>query len=637
MRKKLIQRRLLARLLAPLVRGSAMTAMAAITTLVGSGVITQTAYASPSADQTPAATPATKTTKAVSSGVADLASRRQALNDLLHEQWERMLKHNPEFASIIGDKRYNDQLRDYSLAAVDAENQAAAAFLKRLQAIDSQGFSEQEKLNKELMLRELKETVEAVRFKEWEMPVLQNGGLHLDAAELVASLSFTSVKDYEDYLARLKQLPRAFDQVSELMRQGVKDKLTPPQFLLGKIARQCDDIAALPLDASPFTQPLKAFPADFTEADKQRLSSAINDAVKQLVVPTYQKFAQFVRKDYEPYGRKHEGIWSLPDGVARYQFHVKASTTTNMSAEAIHQLGLREVKRIEADMLGVAKKLGFADLKSFNEANLKNPQLHPKSRQEILDLYTKYTDQMYAKLPQLFGRLPKAKVLVMPVKEFSEKEAAGASYNQGTPDGSRPGHIMVNTGDYENRLTLSIETTTLHEGVPGHHMQISIAQELPDLPPFRQQGGYTAYVEGWALYAERLGEELGFYQDPYSYYGHLQDEMLRAIRLVVDTGLHYKKWNRQQVVDFFHDHSGTEEVEVQSETDRYIVWPGQALGYKIGQLKILELRAYAMKQLGKRFDIRAFHDEVLGAGALPMDVLEQRIHDWVKTQAKLPG
>lgn len=565
---------------------------------------------------------------------ADLAGRRQALADLLSEQWEYTLKKSPEFASIIGDKRYNDKLSDYSPAAFEADLLAQTAFLKRLQAIDSNGFSEQEKLNKELMLRQLKNTVDGARFKEWEMPVLQNGGLHLEAAELVASLSFVTVKDYEDYLARLKQLPRAFDQVSALMRNGVKDKLMPPKFLLGKIARQCDDIAGLSLDASPFTQPLKAFPADFSEDDKRRLSSAINEAVAQSVVPAYQKFAQFVRKDYEPYGRKDDGIWSLPNGVARYQFHVKTSTTTDMTAEAIHQLGLREVKRIENEMLGVAHKLGFADLKSFNEANAKNPQLHPKSRQEILDLYTKYTDQMYAKLPQLFGRLPKAKVVVMPVKEFSEKEAAGASYNQGTPDGSRPGHIMVNTGDYENRLTLSIETTTLHEGVPGHHMQISIAQELPDLPPFRQQGGYTAYVEGWALYAERLGEELGFYQDPYSYYGHLQDEMLRAIRLVVDTGLHYKKWKRQQVVDFFHNHSGTEEVEVQSETDRYIVWPGQALGYKIGQLKILELRAYAMKALGKRFDIRAFHDEVLGAGALPMDVLEQRIHAWVHLQSK---
>ena len=559
--------------------------------------------------------------------------RRAALNSLLAEQWEYKLRANPEFASMLGDKRYNDKLSDFSQAAIDADQKADLNYLKRFSAIDSKGFSVQEKLNKDLMVQQLKSSVAGVRFKDWQMPVLQNSGIHLNTPELVAMLSFVSVKDYDDYVARLNALPKAFDETIIQMHNGVKNKLMPPQFLLEKIARQCDDIAALKLDSSPFTQPLKKFPADFSDADKQRLSLAIQLAVEQKVVPTYQKFAKFVREEYVPHGRKEVGLWSLPDGAARYKFRAKESTTTDLAPEYIHQLGLREVKRIEDQMLAVAKKLGYADLKSFNAMVLTNPDLHPKSRQEILDLYIKYTDQMYAKLPQLFGRLPKAKVTIMPVEEFSEKEAAGASYNQGAADGSRPGHVMVNTGDFANRATMSIETTALHEGVPGHHMQISIAQELPELPAFRAQSGYNAFAEGWALYSERLGEELGFYQNPYSYYGHLQDEMLRAIRLVVDTGLHYKKWNRQQVVDFFHDHSGIEEVEVQSETDRYIVWPGQALGYKIGQLKIIELREYATKKLGKKFDIRAFHDEVLGAGSLPLDVLEQRIHAWVKAQS----
>ena len=568
----------------------------------------------------------------VSTGAASLDARRAALTALLTEQWEHKLRVSPEFASMLGDKRYNDRLSDFSQAAIDAEHRADLDFLKRFQAIDSKGFGVQEKLNKDLMVQQLKQEVAAVRFKEWQMPVLQNSGIHLQAPEMVAMLSFVSVKDYEDYLARLKALPHAFEQTTAQMQNGIKNKLMPPQFLLEKIARQCDEIAAMKLDDSPFTQPLKKFPADFSAADQQRLRSAIQDAVTQQVIPAYQTFAGFVRRDYAPHGRKDVGIWSLPDGAELYKHRVKASTTTDLTPESIHQLGLREVARIEGQMLAVAKKLGYADLKSFNAMVLKNPDLHPKSRQEILDLYTKYTEQMYTRLPQLFGRLPKAKVTVMPVEEFREKEAAGASYNHGTPDGSRPGHVMVNTGDFADRATLSIETTALHEGVPGHHMQISIAQELTDLPPFRAQGGYNAYVEGWALYSERLGEELGFYQDPYSYYGHLQDEMLRAIRLVVDTGLHYKKWKRQQVVDFFHDHSGIEEVDVQSETDRYIVWPGQALGYKIGQLKIIALRDYATKKLGTKFDLRAFHDEVLGAGALPLDVLEQRIHAWVKSQ-----
>ena len=261
-----------------------------------------------------------------------------------------------------------------------------------------------------------------------------------------------------------------------------------------------------------------------------------------------------------------------------------------------------------------------------------DPKLHAQSRQQLLDLYRKYIDQMSPKLPELFGRLPKAKLEVLPVEEFREKDAASASYQSPAQDGSRPGHVMVNTGDFAKRTLLDIETTAYHEGVPGHHMQIAIAQELPELPPFRQNEYFTAYTEGWALYSERLGKEVGFYQDPYSYYGHLQDDMLRAVRLVVDTGLHYKHWSRQQVVDYFHAHSGEDEVSVQSETDRYIAWPGQALGYKIGQLQILKLRQYAKEQLGDKFDIRAFHDEVLGAGALPMDVLEKRIHAWVASQ-----
>jgi uncharacterized protein (DUF885 family) len=289
------------------------------------------------------------------------------------------------------------------------------------------------------------------------------------------------------------------------------------------------------------------------------------------------------------------------------------------------------VARIEGEMLQIAKKLGFNDLASFNKAVAENPELKPKSGQQVLDLYTKYIDQMYAKLPQLFGRLPKAKLEVLPVPEFRAKGASAASYETGSPDGARPGRVYVNTSDVTSRSLLPTESTAYHEGAPGHHMQLSIQQELTDLPPFRQQGGTTAFVEGWALYSERLGKEVGFYQDPYSDYGRLNDEMLRAIRLVVDTGLHHKRWTRDQVVQFFRDHSAIDEVEIQSETDRYIVWPGQALAYKIGQLKILELRERAQRELGAKFDIRAFHDVVLGSGALPMDELVKSIDAWIAT------
>ncbi|MBV7538069.1 DUF885 family protein [Duganella sp. sic0402] len=564
----------------------------------------------------------------------DLEARRAALNSLLKEQWDYTMRTSPEWASLIGDKRFNDKWSDFSQAGIEADIKASGEFLKRFEAVDTTGFPLQEQLNRELMLRQLRQNVDGARFKDWEMPLAQNSGVHIDTPMIISALSFETVKDYEDYIKRLRALPKLFEQTRVQMANGVRDKLMPPQFLIPKIVKQCEDVAAMKPADSPYAEPLKKFPKAFSAADKARLSKEILAAVKNDVAPAYKKLAVYTKTHYLPYGRKDVGMWSLPDGAARYTFKARSSTTTEMTPEAIHQLGLSEVARIEAQMLETAKKLGYNDLKTFNKALADKPELHPKSRQEIIDLYQKYTDQMYLQLPAQFGVLPKGKVEITQVEQFREKGASAAAYMPGSPDGKRPGRVMVNTGDFANRSTISIETTALHEGVPGHHMQLTIAQEIQGLPDFRQQGNYTAYAEGWALYSERLGEELGFFKDPYSYYGHLQDEMLRAIRLVVDTGLHYKQWSRQQVVDFFHDHSGIEEVDVQSETDRYIVWPGQALGYKIGQLKILELRDYARTELGERFDIRAFHDQVLGAGALPMDVLETHIKEWVAGQKK---
>jgi len=562
----------------------------------------------------------------------DLAGRRAALDSLIKEQWEYTMRTSPEWASLMGDKRFNDRWSDFSQAGIDADIRASAEFLKRFEAIDTAGFPLQEQLNRELMLRQLRQTIDGARFKDWEMPLAQNSGIHVDGPMIISALNFETVKDYEDYIKRLHALPKLFEQTRVQMDKGVQDKLMPPQFLIPKIVKQCEDVAAMKPADSPYAEPLKKFPKEFSAADKARLSKEILAAVQKDVAPAYKKLAVYTKTKYLPHGRKDVGMWSLPDGAARYAFKARSSTTTDMSPEEIHQLGLSEVARIEGQMLATAQKLGYQDLKSFNKAVADNPALHPKSRQQIIDLYQQYTDQMYTQLSNQFGVLPKGKVEIKPVEEFREKGASAAAYMPGSPDGKRPGRVMVNTGDFEHRSIIDIETTALHEGVPGHHMQLTIAQEIEALPTFRQQGNYTAYAEGWALYSERLGEELGFYKDPYSYYGHLQDEMLRAIRLVVDTGLHYKQWNRQQVVDFFHDHSGIEEVEVQSETDRYIVWPGQALGYKIGQLKILALRDYARKELGTGFDIRQFHDQVLGAGALPMDVLETHIKDWVAAE-----
>jgi uncharacterized protein (DUF885 family) len=561
-----------------------------------------------------------------------LESRRKALNDLLAEQWEYTLSTNPEFASILGDKRWNDKSSDNSLAAIAKDLAKTAEYLKRFEAIDTTGFPEQEQLNKTLMVRQLKEGLEGARFKSWEMPVAQNYGIQIQAPQLVSYLPFDTVKDYEDYVTRLNDFPKQMEDTMDHMRHGMADGLMPPRFLLEKVVPQAETIAQADPEKSPFAQCLAKFPKTISAEDQKRIHDAVVAAIKDSVAPEYVKFGKFVKDEYAPKGRNDVGLWSLPDGPARYAFRIKESTTTSMTADQIHELGLREVARIEGEMEKIAKARGFAGRKAFDAALAKDPAHHAHSRQEIVDLYTKYINQMWAKLPEMFGRLPKAKIEVKPTEEFREATASGAEYNQGTPDGSRPGVVRVNTGDFEKRTIINIETTAYHEGVPGHHMQIAIAQELPTIPPFRQQGGNTAYQEGWALYSEDLGRDAGFFQDPYQLYGHYQDEMLRAIRLVVDTGLHAKKWTREQVVQFFHDHSGTDEVEVQSETDRYISWPAQALGYKVGQLAILGLREKAKKELGPRFDIRKFHDEVLGAGALPMDVLDARIDAWIASQ-----
>jgi len=569
----------------------------------------------------------------------NLDGRRQQLNKLIAEQWEYELRESPELATVIGDYRYNDRWSDISLAHVAQTKQDLQKWLARFEAVDTTGFPEQEQLNKSLMVRNLKQNLESIDLKIYEMPVDQFYGVHLQLAQFVSYIPTDSTKHFEDYLARLHQVPHLVDDLIEVLKQGERDRLMPPRFLLEKTVTQCKSIAEPAGEASAFGQPVAHFPDTVPEADRQRLHDAIIATVDNEVRPAYTRLANFLATDYAPKGRTDPGLWALPDGDARYRFRIRNQTTTNMDPEAIHQLGLREVSRIEGEQLVIAKKLGFADLAAFRASIKTNPRLFATSRQQLLDKYREYIAQMEPMLPKLFGLLPKTRVEIRPVEEFREKEAASASYQQGTPDGSRPGAVYVNTSDFEHRTLLTVESTAYHEGVPGHHMQIAIAQTLPGLPPFRQQAGYTGYIEGWALYSERLGKDVGFYQDPYSDYGRLSDEMLRAIRLVLDTGVHYKHWTRQQMIDFFHAHSTEDEPSVQAETDRYIAIPAQALAYKLGQLEILKLRDRAQAELGSKYDIRAFHDEILNGGALPLDVLDARVTAWIIAQklAKAAG
>lgn len=560
---------------------------------------------------------------------ADASQRMQALDALLAEQWQHQLETNPESATVLGDLRYNDRWSDASLAHVQSERKVTLDFLKRFEAIDASGFTDVEKVNQQLMVRQLKENLRSIDLKLYEMPLNQMDGIQVQLPSLISSIPFNSTKQYEDYLARLKAIPTVLEQSTETARQGMRDGLMPPNFVLQRVVTQIDSIATPAGESNTFAEPLKHFPDSVTVADRQRLRAAIIAAIDNEVRPAYRKLSKFVAEDYAPHGRSEPGIWQLPNGAAIYQFRIEQQTTTTQSPESIHELGLAEVKRIEAEMTGIAKSLGYKDLPSFRIALKNDPKLHSSSPEDLLNRYRGFVALMEPELPKLFGLLPKTKLEVVPFESYREKDSPSASYQQGTPDGSRPGQLYVNTGDYAHRTTMAIESTAYHEGIPGHHLQFSIAQTLPGLPPFRQQAAYIAYIEGWALYAERLGKDIGFYKDPLSDYGRLTGELLRADRLVLDTGVHYKRWTRQQMVDYFHAHSGEDEPDIQAETDRYITWPGQALAYKIGQLKILELRERAKKSLGDRFDIRAFHDQILSGGALPLDVLEARIDAWI--------
>jgi uncharacterized protein (DUF885 family) len=568
------------------------------------------------------------------SATPSVAAQSKALSSLFTQIWEDRLKHSPEFASSIGDKRYDDQLTDYSTQALNATLARGRDYIEKLSEIDTTGLTDQEKLSADLMLRQLIEEQEGAKFKEWEMPVNQFYGFHTDLAQLPERLQFDSVKDYDDYITRLKKIPNAFSQIMTNMDLGADEGRVQVRYLMEKALVQTQALANQKQEESPFALPLKKFPKTVSAAEQKRISSEMLDAISTNVLPSYKRFAGFLKAEYIPKSRKEIGATALPDGEAYYAFRIRQSTTLNKTAAEIHQIGLDEVKRDEAEMLAIVKSLGFADIRTFSAALKSNPKEHPTSAEALIDDYKGYIAGMKPRLPELFGRLPKAPLEIVPVPAYMEKDQSAAYYDNGTADGSRPGRVYVNEYNFAERSLAPVEAVSYHEGIPGHHLQISIAQELTGIPEFRKYTYYTAYTEGWGLYSERLGKDVGFYKDPYSDYGRLEADIWRAIRLVVDTGVHSQHWTRQQMVDYFHDHSAIDETNIQSEVDRYIAWPAQALGYKMGQLKILELRERAKTALGPKFDIKAFHDQVLDSGALPMDVLEQRIDAWIAVQKK---
>jgi uncharacterized protein (DUF885 family) len=558
--------------------------------------------------------------------------REKALDAVFSDYWEQRLKESPEFASTLGDKRYDEQLSDYSVAAYNAHLERGRALLDRLGSIDTAGIPQQAQLSKDLLVRKLVDEQEEARFKPWEMPISQVGGLYLELPQLVPQLSFDTAEDYDHYVTRLGKVPTAFAQITDDMMTGMDDNRVPPKYLLEKALVQVKTLAEQKAVDSPFALPLQKFPASISVAQQSEIRQQLLKVIATQVLPAYARFGRFLSAQYIPHGRTEPGIWSIPDGDAYYKFLVRQSTTTDMTPQQIHTIGEQQVAEDEAQMTAIAKKLGFADLKALRDSIPNNPKLHPTSPEALIAVYRGYLDGMRPKLPQLFGRLPKAPLEVQAVPDYMAKNQAPAYYQPGTPDGKRPGIFFVNTYEYQQRSLASAEDIAYHEGLPGHHLQIAIAQELTGIPEFRKHNYYTAYTEGWGLYAERLGKDVGFYTDPYSDYGRLEGDIWRAIRLVVDTGVHSEHWSRQQMVDYFHAHSAIDEASIQSEVDRYVAWPSQALGYKVGQLKFLELRAKAQQALGANFDIRAFHDLVLDSGALPLDVVEQRVNAWIASQ-----
>jgi uncharacterized protein (DUF885 family) len=562
----------------------------------------------------------------------DLEARRARFHEAIEAQWQYELKTHPELATYVGDARYNDRLSDLSAQAVAAEDEEDKRQLALFSAIDSTGFSPEEQLNKELMIRGLRQSIEDTRLKDWEMPVDQMNGIHLALASLPSAMPFTTVKDYENYISRLHAIPRALEQTTEVMKLGLRDRLMPPKYLLEKVGEQAQGIADDKPESSPYAQPAEKFAAAVPAAEQERLRKQILAIIEKEVNPAYAAFARFVKQDYVPHGRTEYGIWALPNGDALYAAAVKEQTTTNLSPAEIHEMGLRQVAEIEAEMLKLANSLGYKDLKGFNEHIRGDRKLYGTSGQQIFDLYKHYAEQMQQKLPAWFGKQPPTRLEVVVMDSFRAPDAVPADYSPGTGDGSRPGRINVNEFAPEKRLLLNVEAIAYHEGIPGHHLQFSIAESLPDIPEFRRNGSYNAYSEGWAFYSERLGKEMGFYQDPYSEYGRLENEMWRSVRLVVDTGVHYKHWSRQQMIDFFTQHTAMDAQNIATEVDRYIAWPGQALSYKLGQMTILKLREEARRELGDRFDIRKFHDAVLEEGPLPLDVLEEHVHKWQAQQ-----
>jgi uncharacterized protein (DUF885 family) len=606
--------------------------------LLGASLLVLAGCASAPADKTATATPP----PAPALVEAPKPSASDTLKKLFADSDEGDLKLSPISALFRGDLRYADQFGDYITDDYLATTRAKAQNeLAQLLAIDRAALTAKEQIAYDVFRYQtefgLSATDKGITKIFQRLPIDHFNGVHGFFPDLSSGQSaapFKTVADYENNLKRWDGFILFLERATTMMQDGMAQGYVQPKVVTENVIGQLDTQLKIPVDKSPYMMPIAAFPKEFSDADKARLTADYKKAMSERMIPAYQKLRDFMAKQYLPASRSAKpGLISMKDGPKVYEYLIEQHTTTKMSAEEIHQIGLGEVARILKGMEQVKTTVGFkGNLKQFFDHIRTDPKFKFKTKQALINSYWDVDKRLKTEIPKLFSLVPKSPLDIRAVPDFLEKNQAGAYYQQGTPDGSRPGVFYVNTYDLPSRTTPGTETLFLHEAIPGHHFQISLAQEDESLPPFMRFGGNTAYVEGWALYAESLGPELGLFKDPYQLQGRYDDEMLRAMRLVVDTGLHAKGWTRDQAIKYMLDNSAMGKTDATSEVERYIAIPGQALAYKIGQLKIRELRTRAEQALGDKYDIRGFHAQVLGTGALPLAVLESKIDAWIAAQ-----
>ena len=560
------------------------------------------------------------------------------LSAYLDQEWQYFLKEFPIFATFVGDYRYNDKLGDFSHDAILNRQQHDLAALNQLKKIDRNNLSDNQKLNYDLYMDRLDGNIAGHRFPEYLMPITQLGGVHIDAPSLVDNLPLRATRDYEDYVSRMKQFPQAFDHSIALLKIGLDRGITPPRITLRDVASQIKAQITENPELSHFYKPFQEFPPVISSADKQRLQNKVKEVVITLMVPAYQKLYDFWIREYYPKTRNTTAISALPDGKAWYAYLAKTHTTTDLTPDQIHEIGLSEVKRLRVEMDALIVQSGFTgSFEEFTTFLRTDPQFFYTKPEELVAAYRDICKRIEPELPKFFRTLPRTPYGVKEIPSFSAPSATSAYYTPGSMSGSIPGWFFVNTHNLEMRPKWQMEALAVHETVPGHHLQLSIAEELENVPRFRNFTVYNAFIEGWGLYSESLGADMGLYKDTYSKFGQLSSEMWRACRLVVDTGLHHFGWDRQKAIDYFKVNTSGTEQDIIVEIDRYIVNPGQALSYKIGELKIKELREYASRSLGKDFDIREFHDRLLRGGAVPLSLLEKQIKEYVEEKKQSRG